>query len=139
VSLGLHERAHNSVDGMQGVVMGVGYHGGDDGVVGAFSGGDGIWMIRGELEVSAAVLEDKSTVFGDYSGAETVEIAVDEGDGVSFLVGTGEIDCVTVVMGRGAAVVDFVRGLERVKEFGSFGEVGFGEELRGWVFGVGCV
>jgi len=56
VALRLHEAAHDAVDAVEGSVVGVGDHGGDDGVVGSLSRCEDVRMARLQREVRAAVL-----------------------------------------------------------------------------------
>lgn len=71
VALGLHEAAHDAVDGVQALVRGVCDEGGDDGVVGAFARGVDVWVVRGlEDEVAASVLQGEAAARGDDAGAE---------------------------------------------------------------------
>jgi len=78
-----------------------------------------------EREIATTVLKHKPAVFRNDAGAETVEVRVDEGDSVAVPVSDGEIDSVTVSMGRAAVVIYFRVGFGGIEEFGSFGEVGF--------------
>lgn len=104
--------------------MGVGDHGGDDGVVGSLSGSQDVRVAGLEVEVRAAVLEREAAALGDDAGAEAGVVAVDEGDAIAVCVGYGEVDGVGVVVGW-AAVVEWGEGFVGVEELGSFGEVGF--------------
>ena len=92
-----------------------------------------IGMALVELEVRAPVLQHEAGVLGDEAAAKTYVNAVDEGDAVAFLVGHGEVDGVAVVVGWRA--VGEGRGrLFGVEEFGSGGEIGFGDEVCGGDF-----
>lgn len=51
---------------------------GDDGVVGAFGRGEAVWVVGGEGETAAAVLEDEGGGAWDDAGAEAAEEGVDE-------------------------------------------------------------
>lgn len=61
-----------------GVRVGLGDERGDDGVVGAFGRGEAVWVVGGEREAAAAVLEDEGGGAWDDAGAEAAEEGVDE-------------------------------------------------------------
>lgn len=125
MALGLHEAAHNAVDGVEGLIGGVGDEGGDDGVVGAFAFAEDVRVVGGlEDEVGGAVLEREAAVARDDARAEAGVVGVDEGDAVSCGVGYGEVDGVgAAVGGRGFAVGEWRVGFVRVEKLGTFGEI----------------
>jgi hypothetical protein len=108
MALGLHEAAHDTVDRVQGSVVSVGYHGGDDGVVWPLSWSNGIGVAWGEREVTATVLKHESTALRYDCGAKTEEVGVDEGDSIAVLVGYGKVDGVGMVVCWRPLVEDLV-------------------------------
>ena len=135
VALRLHEAAHDAVDGVQGIVGGVGQQGRDDGVVGPLAGGVDVGVVgRVEDEVGAAVLQREAAALGDDAGAEAGVVAVDEGAAVALAVRDGEVDGVAPgVGGRGRrrTVAEVLVGGGGGEEFGSLGEVGRRDEVLG--------
>lgn len=86
MALGLHEAAHDAVHAMQRAIARIRRQRRDDGVVGALPRRDDIRVSGLQVEVTAAVLQDEAAARGDDGGAETLVVAVDEGDGVAVFV-----------------------------------------------------
>ena len=71
--------------------MGVGDHGGDDGVVWPFAGGEDIRVSGFQTEIGAAVLKCEATAAGDDAGSESAVVADYKGTAVAFGIGDGEV------------------------------------------------
>ena len=92
VTLGLHEAAHDAVDGMETVVVGVGDHGGNDGVVGSFVRCEDVGVVGSEGEIRAAVLKREAASRGDDACAKAAVVGDYETTAVAVGVGDGEVD-----------------------------------------------
>lgn len=105
VALRLHEAAHDTVTRVQTTVVRVRDHRRDDGVIRSLPRRVDVRVVgRTKREIAATVLQREATALGDDGGAETRVVADDEGAGVAFWVGGGQVDGVGFAEGRGAVL-----------------------------------
>jgi len=87
-----------------------------------------------EHKIRASILERETATLGNDGCPKTAVVTVNKGAPVPFGICYCKIYSVRVVVGRGAVVHD-PASLRRVKEFGSFGQVGGRDEFLGWYLG----
>ena len=126
MALWLHEAAHDAVDGVQALVARVGDERGNDGVVRPLARREHVGVALLQREVGAAVLQREAAAAWDDARAEAAVVTVDEGDAVAKRVRHGEVDSITVVVGR-RAVVDDIGGALGIEDLRALGEV-FGRD-----------
>ena len=125
VTLGLHEAAHHAEAGPQAAI-GTRGHGGDDGMVGALAGRQGVGMVGLQAEIVAAVLQGKSPASRDDAGAKAHVIAVDERAGVASRIHDAEIH--RVRRGKRDAAHLVQRSAARVDQLAPLSRIFFGEQ-----------
>ena len=90
VALGLHVAAHDA-EGTHGLAV-LHQEAGNDGVVAALAGLEGVGVLLIQGEVVATVLEGDAGTAHHHAGAEAHVVGLNEGDHVALPVGTAEVD-----------------------------------------------